>query len=206
MNAALSQDQHARLGRYLDLLLAANERMNLTRIHDRADAETFHIGDAMALLPHLPEGGGGGGGGAFDLADVGSGGGVPGVPLAIVRPEVRVTLIESVGKKAAFLQSVVEELQLENVAVVNGRAEALPAKSFDVVTCRAVASMQKLLVWCRSLIRPGGMLLAMKGPKLAEELEEAKKTLANQRATVTTHPYDLGGQTGRTVAKITWPR
>lgn len=187
----------ARLSRYLDLLLAANERMNLTRIRDRAEAETFHVGDAMALLPHLPEG-------DFDMADVGSGGGVPGVPLAIARPLVRVTLVESVGKKAAFLQSVVDELRLENVAVVNGRAEALPAKSFDVVTCRAVASMQKLLVWCRSMIRPGGMLLAMKGPKLAEELEEARKTLANQRATVTTHPYTLGGQTGRVIAKVTY--
>ncbi len=171
--------------------------MNLTRIRDRQEAETFHVGDALALLPHLPEHG-------FDLADVGSGGGVPGVPLAIARPKVQVTLIESVGKKAAFLQSVVEALQLENVTVINGRAEALPPKSFDVVTCRAVAPLQKLLVWCRSMIRPGGVLLAMKGPKLAEELVEAKKALLNQRATVTTHPYELGGQTGRVIAKVTY--
>src|SRR3954462_13041389 len=90
---ALSPAQHALLARYLDLLLAANERMNLTRITERAAAEIQHVGDALTLLPYLPAG-------AFALADLGSGGGVPGIPLAIARPDARITLIESTRKKA----------------------------------------------------------------------------------------------------------
>src|SRR5688500_1440653 len=99
----LTDDQHAQLSRYLDLLLDANQRMNLTRITDRAAAEVQHVGDALTLLPHLPPG-------EFRLADVGSGGGVPGIPLAIARPDARVMLVESTKKKAAFLKSAAAEL------------------------------------------------------------------------------------------------
>src|SRR5687768_16711544 len=84
----LSDTQHAQLAKYLDLLLAANQRMNLTRITDRAAPEVQHVGDALTLLPFLPPGN-------IRLADVGSGGGVPGIPLAIVRPDARVMLVES---------------------------------------------------------------------------------------------------------------
>src|SRR3954469_15819708 len=99
----LSQQQHEKLSRYLDLLLEANARMNLTRITDRAAAEVQHIGDALTALPFLPKG-------EFRLADVGSGGGVPGIPLAIVRPDATVLLIESTKKKAAFLKQAIESL------------------------------------------------------------------------------------------------
>src|SRR5438045_9491609 len=92
---ALIEPQHHALAPYLGLLLDANQRMNLTRITDRAAAEVQHVGDALTLLPFLP-------GRAHRLADVGSGGGVPGIPLAIARPEARVLLIESTKKKAAF--------------------------------------------------------------------------------------------------------
>src|SRR3954464_2135823 len=95
----LSDEQHALLARYLDLLLDANQRMNLTRIADRAAAEIQHVGDALTVLPFLPKD-------AHKLIDVGSGGGVPGIPLAIVRPDARVTLLESTQKKARFLQDV----------------------------------------------------------------------------------------------------
>src|ERR1700760_4728861 len=93
----LDPAQHDRLARYLDLLLAGNEKMNLTRITDRAEAEIHHIGDALTVLPFLPAG-------SISLADVGTGGGVPGIPLAIVRPDISVLLIESTKKKAAFLE------------------------------------------------------------------------------------------------------
>ena len=190
----------AKLGRYLDLLLEANERMNLTRIRDRAEAETFHIGDALAVLPFLPEG-------EHALADVGSGGGVPGIPLAIARPDARVVLIESVGKKADFLRATKKRLGLKNLQVYAGRAEQYPDRSgaFDVVTCRAVASMEKLLKWAKPLVKKGGVLLAMKGPKLEEELAEAAGLIETQGVTMTTHPYELGGQTGRVIAKVGWP-
>ena len=93
-HVALSDVQHAQLGKYLDLLLAANARMNLTRITDRAAAEVQHVGDALTLLPFLPPG-------KVRLVDVGSGGGVPGIPLAIARPEATLMLVESTKKKAA---------------------------------------------------------------------------------------------------------
>ena len=193
----LPADQREQLGQYLDLLEAANARMNLTRIRDRADAETFHVVDALKLLPFLPSW-------SFPLADVGSGGGVPGMVLAIARPDVEVMLIESVTKKAEFLRETAETIGLTNVRVHNGRAERLPYEQFDIVTSRAVAPLEKLLVLCRPLVRAGGSLLAMKGPKLNEELEAAMPILKKQRATVTTHPYDLGGQTGRIIAKISY--
>src|SRR3954452_3518811 len=88
----LSEDQQAKLQRYLDLLLEANARMNLTRISDRAAAEVQHVGDALTVLTFLPKD-------AFRLADVGTGGGVPGIPLAIARPDATVLLIESTKKK-----------------------------------------------------------------------------------------------------------
>src|SRR5438874_1737958 len=93
---SLSQEQIDRLSRYLDLLLEANQQMNLTRIDTRAEAEVGHVGDSLTLLPFLPRA-------SFSLADIGSGGGVPGIPLAIVHPDAQVLLIESTQKKAAFL-------------------------------------------------------------------------------------------------------
>src|SRR5277367_1666621 len=101
---------------FLDLLLAANASMNLTRIVDREQARILHIEDSLALLPFLPDG-------EIRIADVGTGGGVPGIILAIVRPDALVTLIEATGKKAAFCQSAAAELGLPNVRVLPHRAE-----------------------------------------------------------------------------------
>ncbi len=190
---SLPPEQQQKLSRYLDLLIEANTQFNLTRIVDREDAEVFHLGDALALLPHLPTAGAG----RFDLCDVGSGGGVPGIILAVVRPHARVTLVESTGKKADFLQAVVDDLELENAEVFNGRAERMPRHGqYDIVVTRAAGPMAKLLPWCRPLVRRGGYLLAMKGPKLRDELHEATPFIREQRATLSTHPYELGGQTG----------
>jgi 16S rRNA (guanine527-N7)-methyltransferase len=138
-SVSLSDAQLAQLSKYLDLLLAANETMNLTRITDRLAAEVQHVGDALTVLPFLPKAG-------HSLADVGTGGGVPGIPLAIARPDVRVALIEATKKKAAFLQTAVDALGLTNVRVVAERAEDAAAvsgrrESFDVVVARAVATM-----------------------------------------------------------------
>lgn len=168
-----------RLHRFLDLLLEANQRMNLTRITERDAAEVQHIADALSLLPHLPQASDAGPGafevangasdagpatgerpgraeGAFRLADVGSGGGVPGIPLAIVRPDLHVTLIESTQKKAAFLRYAVGELGLGNVEVFAGRAENWRGERFDVVAARAVGALEKVVDWCLPLLRPGG--------------------------------------------------
>ena len=113
---SLSQDQDHLLSRYIDLLLDGNQRMNLTRIDTRQSAEVLHVGDALTLLPHLPVG-------QLQLVDVGSGGGIPGIPIAIVRPEISVTLFESTQKKASFLVEAVKNLGLRNVTIVAKRAE-----------------------------------------------------------------------------------
>ncbi|MGA2496795.1 MAG: 16S rRNA (guanine(527)-N(7))-methyltransferase RsmG [Tepidisphaeraceae bacterium] len=170
--APLSEEQLNSLDRYLDLLLEANAVMNLTRITDRASAEVLHVADALTLVAHLPRE-------SHRLADVGSGGGVPGIPLAIARPDVSIVLIESTRKKAAFLDRAIRELALCNVVVRAERAERLTdcRGKFDVVTARAVAAIGELAQWCFPLLKPGGRLLAMKGAKAAEEIDAAKKVL-----------------------------
>jgi len=170
----LSADQHERLSRYLDLLLAGNRRMNLTRIDDRTSAESAHVGDALTVLPYLPAG-------PHRLAEVGSGGGVPGMILAIARPDVEVTLIESTRKKAGFLRETAAALGLSNVRVLAERAEVLGRgdlrESFDVVVARALAAMDALCEFCLPLVKVKGKLIAMKGPKVREELPRAEARL-----------------------------
>lgn len=196
----LSADQHAKVNRYLDLLLDANARMNLTRITDRAAAEVQHVGDSLTLLPHLPAG-------DIRIADVGSGGGVPGIPLAIARPDAQFLLIESTKKKANFLKQAIDSLDLANVSISEWRAEDVGQsnnrETFDVALARAVATMSWLAEWCLPLVKRGGKMLAMKGPKVADELPEAKRTIAmagGDEALV--HPVDLPGTEHRVIVEI----
>ena len=196
----LTSDQHEKLSRYLDLLLQANARMNLTRITDRATAEIQHVGDALTVLPLLPRG-------EFRLADVGSGGGVPGIPLAIARPDATVLLIESTRKKVAFLKQAIEALDLANVSVSEWRAEDVGRsnnrENFDVALARAVATTDWLAEWCLPLVKKGGKMLAMKGPKVADELPAAKKPikLAGGGEPVV-HPVELPGTEHRVIVEI----
>jgi 16S rRNA (guanine527-N7)-methyltransferase len=196
----LTPQQLAQLSGYLDLMLEANQTMNLTRISDRAAAEVGHVGDALTVLPFLPKI-------PHTLIDVGSGGGVPGIPLAISRPDIRVTLLESTKKKAAFLSRAVDELALSNVQVVSDRAELVSRgklrASFDVAIARAVGSMAQLAEWCLPLVQPGGKLLAMKGAKITEELPAAVKIirrLGGSAAVV--HPVSLPGADHHVIVEI----
>jgi 16S rRNA (guanine527-N7)-methyltransferase len=199
-NLELSADQLAQLDRYLDLLLEANQKMNLTRITDRAAAEVQHVGDALTLLPFL-------GPGEIRIADVGSGGGVPGIPLAITRPDATVLLIESTKKKAAFLRQAIEALDLKNASVSEWRAEDVARsnnrENFDVTIARAVATMDWLAEWCLPLTKTGGKFLAMKGPKVADELPQARKAikLAGGGEPIV-HPVDLPGTEHRVIVEI----
>jgi len=199
-NLELTQQQHDLLGRYLDLLFAANARMNLTRITDRAAAEIQHIADALTLLPFLPRD-------AHRIADVGSGGGVPGIPLAIVRPDATVLLIESTKKKAAFLRDAISQLQLKNTSISDWRAEDVARsnnrESFDIVTARAVATIDWLAEWCLPLVAKGGKFLAMKGPKVEGELPAAKKIIKLAGgADPIIHPVNLPGTDHRVIVEI----
>mgnify|MGYP001141713221 CR=1 FL=1 len=196
----LSGDQLRRLDEYLDRLLDANQRMNLTRITDREAARVQHVGDTLTLLPFLPRE-------AHRLADIGSGGGVPGIPLAIARRDVQVVLIESTRKKAAFLRECAADLELSNVLVRDERAEEAGRsdlrESFDVVTARAVGEMVWLAEWCLPLVRKGGVMLAMKGQKIHEELPAAARAirlLGGGQPQI--HPVDLPDTTHHVIVQI----
>jgi 16S rRNA (guanine527-N7)-methyltransferase len=197
---ALDERQHALLNSFLDLLLEANQRMNLTRITDRQQAEILHVADAMTLLTHLPSR-------PHRLADVGSGGGIPGIVLAIIRPDAQVVLIESTQKKASFLKTAASELKLENVAIEPSRAEDVARtsrrESFDIAVARAVAVMPELVEWLLPLVKVGGFALAMKGPKGLEELDQARpliKRLGGDRAEIVSG--DLPDRPGHIIIKI----
>ena len=196
----LADTQIAQLHRYLDLLIEANATMNLTRITDRPAAELLHIADALTLLPLLPAG-------PMKLADIGSGGGVPGIVLAIARPDAQVLLIESTKKKAAFLATAVQTLELKNVTVSGLRVEEIcrgPERGrFDVVTARAVALLPWLVEWALPLLKLHGNLLAMKGARAAEELEQTKEVRRRLRAgDPIIHAIDLPGTDQHVVVQI----
>jgi 16S rRNA (guanine527-N7)-methyltransferase len=201
-NVTLSPAQHAQLNRYLDLLSEANQRMNLTRITDRASAELHHIGDSLTLLPFLPpQAGAERTRVATDefparIVDVGTGAGLPGVILAVARPDLEITLIESTKKKAAFLSSTISALNLTNVTIKAERAEAVAhtnlRETFDIAVARAVATLDFLAEWCLPLVKVHGKFLAMKGEKIHAELPLAKraiKLLGGGEALI--HPVDL---------------
>lgn len=197
----LSEERAALLGRYLDLLLEANAVINLTRIEDRASAEVLHVADSLSLLPHLPRD-------AHRLVDVGSGGGVPGLPLAIARPDVPVTLVESTKKKADFLSRAASSLGLSNVKVYPDRAETLARDfgrdAFDVATARAVGALNVLVEWCLPLVKKGGKFLAMKGARLNEELPAAERAIRSLNgANATVHPVELPGTEHHVILEIT---
>jgi 16S rRNA (guanine527-N7)-methyltransferase len=174
--------ERERLGAYLDRLLETNRVMNLTRIVDPADAWMRHVLDSLSLLPWIAESG------ATSLLDVGSGGGLPGIPLAIVAPQLSVTLLEATGKKARFLESVAAELGLENVTVVSERAETLAhdrerhREAYDIVTSRAVARLPVLLELTVPFVRRGGLVLAIKGEQAEAEIEEARGAMVTLMA------------------------
>jgi 16S rRNA (guanine527-N7)-methyltransferase len=167
----------ARLGRYLDLLLEANTRFNLTAITEPAEAWSRHVGDSLTLLPLLVSLD------AQTVIDVGSGGGMPGIPLAIAMPDVCFTLLEATGKKARFLETVAADLALPNVEVVADRAETIGRdrerhrEHYDVAIARAVGRLAVLLELTVPLVRVGGHLLAIKGERAGEEIDEAKQAL-----------------------------
>ena len=151
---------------YLELLAKWNKTYNLTAIRDPLQAVSLHLLDSLAVLRELS-------GRRGALADVGSGGGLPGIPLAIAEPARRVTLNDANEKKGAFLRQAVIELGLRNADVHVGRAEDWrPAEPFAVVISRGFASVVDFLSACRHLAAPGGVLAAMKGAYPEAELAQ----------------------------------
>jgi 16S rRNA (guanine527-N7)-methyltransferase len=109
------------------------------------------------------------------IIDIGSGAGLPGIPMAIARPDAQFVLIEPMERRSSWMLAVVEDLGLKNVRVLRSRAEDVSEQDFDIVTARAVAALDKLLKMCVPLLKPGGALIALKGSKAAEEITNSKK-------------------------------
>lgn len=159
---------------YADLLASEGVVRGLIGPREAPRLWDRHLLNCAVLAEVVPQG--------ATVCDIGSGAGLPGVVLAIARPDLRVTLVEPLLRRTTFLEEVVEELDLSRVEVVRGRADALHGeRTFDVVTSRAVAPLERLLRWSMPLVAPEGALVAMKGSNVAEEIEEARLVLTEWR-------------------------
>lgn len=172
----LSEQQLAQFERYYELLVEWNEKMNLTGITERDAVYEKHFYDSITLAFYVNIGE------KASIADIGSGAGFPSIPLKIVFPHLQVLIVDSLNKRIGFLKHVVEELGLERVEAVHGRAEDVARMAqyrdkFELVTARAVARLAVLNEFCLPFVKPGGLFASMKGASLAEELKEASYSL-----------------------------
>ena len=159
---------------YAEQLLETNKVMNLTAITEPRDVAALHFLDSAALLTLADFRG-------KAVVDVGTGAGFPGMPLRILEPTIRLTLLDSLGKRITFLQGVCDSLGLDDVSCVHQRAEEFAAnrrECFDIATSRAVASLPVLAELCLPLVKPGGLFLAMKSVDSQEELASARHAIA----------------------------
>ncbi len=172
-NIDLSDDAVLKLDKYLDLLIETNKVMNLTAIKTKEEMIEKHLYDSLLAAK------------TYDfknkkIIDIGSGAGLPGIPLSIYFKDAYFVLLEPTQKRANFLKKVVEELELKNVTVISKRAEELGEyiEYFDIATARAVANTSVLLELGTWLIKPLGVFIALKGSKANEEIQEAKKAIS----------------------------
>lgn len=163
LNITLTELQLQQLGEYLQLMIKWNKAYNLTAIREPEQMIKLHLLDSLAVYPHLKD--------AANIIDVGTGGGLPGVVLAIMCPEKPITLLDSNGKKTRFLVQVKAALKLAQLTVINSRVEQYqPEKLYAVVTSRAFASLADMVHWCKHLLAGGGNFMAMKGQYPEEEV------------------------------------
>ena len=163
-----------RLEAFADLLVREGELRGLIGPRELPRLWTRHLLNSSAVAGFVPHG--------ATFGDVGSGAGFPGVVVALMRPDLEVTLIEPMERRVAWLHDVASELSIDNVTVERARAEELHgAREFDVVSARAVAALKKLIPWVAPLIAPGGSLVALKGERAALEIDEAAKALRKYR-------------------------
>ena len=177
-NFKLNEKQINQFNQYFTSLIETNKKVNLTRITEKDDVYLKHFLDSITPLFTFGE--------IFTksrtLCDVGAGAGFPSIPLKIMVPELRVTIVDSLGKRLNFLQELVTQLDLKNVALVHGRAEDVGQnkqyrEQFDIVTARAVANMAVLSEYCLPLVKKNGNFIALKGPKAEDELNSSQKAL-----------------------------
>ncbi|NOY76314.1 MAG: 16S rRNA (guanine(527)-N(7))-methyltransferase RsmG [Calditrichaeota bacterium] len=183
-----SEEQRIRFVKYLSLLWSENQKMNLFSRKDIHRLANRHILESIGwvhVVAVRPKG---------RWVDIGSGAGFPGIPLKIMFPEMSLVLVESIAKKAFFLERVIRELTLSDTIVVRERAEILSRQpeyrgKFLFGTARAVSSLEKLIKWTHPFFAPGGHLFLIKGGDLSDELQAAKKMIQNQKIRLKIYDY-----------------
>ena len=183
---ALDIDSHqqAQLVEYVLLMDKWNKAYNLTSVRCPKQMMVKHILDSLAIMPHLPE---------SNIIDVGTGPGLPGMPLAIAFPEKQFTLLDSLGKRERFMTQCAHSLKLQNVTPLQSRVEAhQPIKPYDIVLSRAFASLKDMLHWCEHLVDSEGLFLALKGQYPQDEIEEVSNHYQVMRTENLTVPNLVG--------------
>lgn len=177
-NIELSKQQIEQFSVYFKELVETNEHVNLTAITDESDVYLKHFFDSVTPLLEFPD--------LFasesNMIDIGAGAGFPSLPMKILRPDLKVTIVDSLNKRIKFLDQLVNDLGMKNVTLVHGRAEDLgqdPAlrEQFDLVTARAVAALNVLGEYCLPFAKVGGQFVALKGPKGQSEAKQAQNAL-----------------------------
>ncbi|WP_293554246.1 MULTISPECIES: 16S rRNA (guanine(527)-N(7))-methyltransferase RsmG [Phascolarctobacterium] len=198
---SFTEEQLAQFTRYYELLVETNKVMNLTAITEPEEVAVKHMVDSLLAYEDGMQG--------KTLVDVGTGAGFPGVPLKIYCPSLRVTLVDSLGKRLRFLEQVIDELGLKGIRCEHLRAEDAGRskkhrEQYDYVTARAVARLSVLSEYCLPLAKKGGQFIALKGSRFAEEIEEgeaAVKILGGK--IISAEPVKLPGlDDGRAIIKI----
>lgn len=178
-NFELSDNQINQFEIYMDFLLQENEKYNLTAITDKKEVVIKHFVDSVLPLAELPNG--------ASVIDVGTGAGFPGVPLKILRPDIKLTLLDSLQKRINFLNMLLEKLDIKGVQTVHSRAEDFAIKNretFDVSLSRAVAAVPTLSEYLLPFVKVGGKVVMYKGSSAEEELEVGKKAISTLGGTV----------------------
>ncbi len=207
LSIALTPTQVNMFAAYEAILLEWNTKFNLTAITEHETICVKHFFDSLTCLRVIPEQG------KFSLIDVGTGAGFPGIPLKIINPSIKLTLSESVGKKADFCRIAIEELRLTNAQVITGRAETIGQykkfrERYDWAVARAVAPLPVLAEYLLPLVHIGGSMLAQKGSNVAMEIDQAEnaiRTLGGKLDSVIliTLPNGMGERTLIRIRKIT---
>ena len=170
----LTEEQLEKFYLYMNILLEWNEKINLTAITNEEEIILKHFVDSLTINKYIED--------SKSLIDVGTGAGFPGIPIKILRQDLKITLLDSLNKRINFLNEVIEKLELKNIECIHGRAEEFGKnknyrEKYDISTSRAVANMSTLSEYLIPFVKIGGKVLAMKGDKAEEELEEAKKAI-----------------------------
>ena len=174
LSVRFSVEQMEQFYKYMNLLIEWNEKMNLTAIIEPSEIILKHFIDSITILKDIKDG--------STVVDVGTGAGFPGIPLSIMNPTLKITLVDSLNKRLIFLQEVIKELNLKNVELIHARAEEFGRnkkyrEKFDIATSRAVANLATLSEYLLPLVKINGQAISMKAGNASQEIEEAQKAI-----------------------------